>query len=69
VRKRGAGVGYCCKWVLTVSNSGGELGVKVLVRVTQGGLATGVGGVTTGPTHSISLCGEQTLFPVSIQSL
>jgi hypothetical protein len=26
--------GYCCKWVLTVSNSSGELGVKVLGRVT-----------------------------------
>lgn len=34
---RGSGVGYCCKWVLTVSNSGGELGVKVLGRVTWGG--------------------------------
>jgi hypothetical protein len=31
--ERGAGVGYCCKWVLTVSNSGGELGVKVLCCV------------------------------------
>lgn len=30
-------MGYCCKWVLTVSNSGGELGVKVLGRVTWGG--------------------------------
>ena len=32
--ERGSGLGYCCKWVLTVSNSGGELGVKVLGRVT-----------------------------------
>lgn len=31
---KGFRVGYCCKWVLTVSNSGGELGVKVLGRVT-----------------------------------
>lgn len=30
------GVRYSCKWVLTVSNSGGELGVKVLGRVTWG---------------------------------
>jgi hypothetical protein len=38
------GVGYCCKWVLTVSNSGCELGVKVLGHVTQGGPAQGNGG-------------------------
>jgi hypothetical protein len=31
---RGTRVGYCCKWVLTVSNSGSEFRVKVLGRVT-----------------------------------
>lgn len=65
------GVRYCCKWVLTVSNSGGELGVKVLGRVTWGGPAQGNGGwgVTTGPSHSISLCRGQTLVPRNFQCL